>query len=410
MSIIKIEKLNLGGIGKGPSDNGDIVEVPFSLPGDHIRIEETNFGPRLQKSIIKNSPYRVTPICPQFGVCGGCSLQHGSDSFVTAWKRKIIENSLASRGLNIRVSEVFTSAQFSRRRAVFTGRRTKKKIIVGFNSRGTDMIVPLDGCVLLHHDIQEFFPALEKITSLGTSRKGKIRIHVSLSNNGLDVLVQASKDLDEKARAEIITLSKQYSISRFIWGNNLVVSLAPPVQFFGKVEVIPPALFFTQATVDGQNFMVNSANEALTGSKNVLDLFCGIGTFSASLCHKFRFLAVDHSKNMIEAIHVASKKSVGIKPIDTQVRNLYKNPILENELDKFDSVILDPPRCGALEQYKILARSSIKNIVAVSCNPVTFARDAEILVRRGFKVRWVKLIDQFRWSHHIEVMANFKKN
>ena len=168
------------------------------------------------------------------------------------------------------------------------------------------MIVPLDGCVLLHHDIQEFFPALEKITFLGTSRKGKIRIHVSLSNNGLDVLVQASKDLDEKARAEIITLSKQYSISRFIWGNNLVVSLAPPVQFFGKVEVIPPALFFTQATVDGQNFMVNSANEALTGSKNVLDLFCGCGGLSLGFEKAgFKVVAgIDNDANNTGAKHV----------------------------------------------------------------------------------------------------------
>ena len=112
---------------------------------------------------------------------------------------------------------------------------------------------------------------------------------------------------------------------------------------------------------------------------------------------------------MIEAIDVASKKCMGIKPIDTQVRNLYKKPILETELEKFDSVIFDPPRGGAQEQCKILARSDIKNIVAVSCNPVTFARDAEILVRGGFEITWIKLVDQFRWSHHIEVMANFKR-
>src|SRR5205807_9180041 len=144
-------------------------------------------------------------------------------------------------------------------------------------------------------------------------------------------------------------------------------------------------------------------------ARTVTDLFCGIGPFALRLAERARVFAADNDAEAIAALTAAARATQGLKPIDAQTRDLFRRPFLPAELKGCDAVIFDPPRQGAQAQARNLAASAVPTIVAVSCNPATFARDARILVDGGYRLTRVTPVDQFLYSPHVELVAQLER-
>ena len=184
---------------------------------------------------------------------------------------------------------------------------------------------------------------------------------------------------------------------------------APPIQKFGRANVVPPPGAFLQATIEGENSLLYHVKSVVEEASSIIDLFSGCGTFSLPLAETREVHAVEGEKTMVQAMDVAWRKTEGLKKLTREVRDLYRRPFLPDELDQFDAAVIDPPRAGAEAQVRELARSGIKTIAYVSCNPVSFARDSTILKRTGYDLLFVQTVDQFLWSPHIELIGAFSK-
>lgn len=259
----------------------------------------------------------------------------------------------------------------------------------------------------MHPQIIQGFDALRKIAKLGCSRKTEIRIGATVSENGLDVDITEAKDIEPKQTEALARLAANHGFARISWNGEVLAQLKPPVQKFGPAHVIPPAGSFLQATPQGEHALVHASLETLKGCKRVLDLFSGSGTFTLPLSLYSEVHAVEFAPEMLAALAAGWRQASGTKDVTTEARDLFYRPLLADELKGFDGVIIDPPRAGALEQTKVLARSDIEKISFVSCNPATFARDAKILIQGGYALDWVQVVDQFRWSSHVELVAQF---
>lgn len=401
---IKIQQLSIqgDGIAEGP------LYVPFTLPDEEVEGEV--IGNRIPTPrILTPSEDRVKAPCSHFKTCGGCAMQHASDSFMEDWKRQVVEKALEAQGLSAEIRPTITSPAQSRRRATFGGRRTKKGVMVGFYGRGSDALIAIPSCKLLHADILAATPALEALTLIGASRKSPISLSVTQSSNGPDIAVIDAKEADGKLMAELGRLTEQYKLSRLTWNGEIVAMRAAPLQQFGEMVVSPPPGAFLQATQSGQEALILAVREAAGNAKNIIDLFSGCGTFSLPLAQNAKVLAIENDEAMLAALDAGWRKATGMRSVETRKRDLFRDPLMAEDMGKHDAVVIDPPRAGAQSQCAELAQSSISRIAFVSCNPVTFARDALILTKGGYTLEWIQPIDQFRWSPHVELVALFLK-
>lgn len=386
------------GIAEGP------VFAPMTLPGEGV--DGTLVGDRLtQVKILEPSSDRVRPPCRHFNQCGGCALQHASDAFVEAWKRGVVETALAARGIAVQVRAVHTSPPHSRRRATFAGRRTKKSVLLGFHARASDTVVDIPDCTLLHPDLRALFPFLAEIVTEFGSRKGTVTLSVTRSETGADIVVEGAKTLLPQDLQTIGGLCETHGVARVIWTGDPVFQRTAPIQVMGRARVAPPSGAFLQATHQGQAALTASVQEATQGAGRIADLFAGCGTFSLPLAEGAEVHAVEGDGPMLAALMAGHRTATGLKPVTTEARDLFRRPLMPDELKRFDAVVIDPPRAGAEAQCAELARSPVGRIAYVSCNPVTFARDVQTLISAGFRLNWVDVVDQFRWSPHIEIAA-----
>lgn len=396
----------LGHLGDGVADGP--VFVPLTLPGEVVAGEIAE-GRIAQPRIVTPSPDRVRPPCRHFKSCGGCALQHASDAFVAAWKVDVVRTALRAQGLAAEMRPIRTSPPCSRRRAVLSGRRTKKGALVGFHARASDTVVEIPGCQLLHPDLMACLPALEELTPLAASRKGEVSFSVTRSEAGVDVAVSDAKAMQGTLWAETGTIAERHDMARLTWNGDLVVERRPPVQRFGKVDVVPPPAAFFQATAEGQEALTDAVRETVADAKRVADLFAGCGTFALPLAERSEVHAVEGSAAMLTALDRGWRLSSGLKGVTTETRDLFRRPLMPDELNRFEAVVIDPPRAGAEAQMTQIAQSRVPVVAAVSCNPVTFARDAAALAAAGFALDWVQVVDQFRWSPHVELAARFSR-
>jgi len=403
MPEFRITRLGLKGDGITENDQF----IPFALPGESFEgtFEDGVFkGERLA-----DSEDRTAPPCPHFGTCGGCTLQHASDDFLAAWKAETITRALHAQGLTAPLRPIATSPAFSRRRATFSARRTKKTTQVGFHKRGSAEIFPLEQCHLLKPEILAGLPACHALAGLGASRKGEIKISVTDSAAGLDIDVRDAKPLDGPLRARLATLANELALARLSWNSEQIADRARPVQPMGKAKVLPPSGAFLQATAEGEAALVAAMQEAMTGAKRIADLFAGCGTFSLPLAEQAEVLAVESEADMLQALDTGWRFATGLKAVTTEARDLFRRPLVPLELKRYDAVVIDPPRAGAAAQFAEIAASDIRLVGAVSCNPVSFARDAKTLIDAGFTLDWLLPVDQFRWSGHVELAARFTR-
>lgn len=397
-----IERLgHLGdGIAPGP------VYAARCLPGEVV--EGARVGDRLEEvRIVTPSPDRVAPPCRHYRACGGCALQHASDGFVAAWKRDVVRAALAAQGLTPEIGAVATSPGASRRRAVFAARRTKAGALAGFHGRASDVIAEVPGCTLLDPALLAGLPVARDLAMAGASRKGSLAVSVTVSETGLDVAVSGGKPADGALLAQLAALAGKHDLARLAWEGEVVATRRPPVQRFGGVAVVPPPGAFLQATSGGEAALVAAVTAAMGGARRIVDLFAGCGTFALPLARRAEVHAVEGSADMLAALDRGWRTATGLRRVTTEARDLFRRPLMADELSRFDAAVIDPPRAGAAAQTAALAGARVPLIAAVSCNPVTFARDAAVLVAAGYRLNGVQVVDQFRWSTHVELAATF---
>lgn len=403
MTEITIERLGHQGDGIGPGP----VFVPRVLPGEIVegQIEDGRIeAPR----IVHPSADRIKPPCPHFKSCGGCALQHASDAFVAQWKVGIVEQALTAQGLTTEIRGIATSPPNSRRRATLAVRRTKKGALVGFHAPKSDVITPIPNCHLLTPALMSALPIGEALAAVGGSRKGEVKMTVTESEAGLDISVSGGKPLDLKLETELAGIAGEFDVARLAWDGEVVAMARPPAQRFGAALVTPPPGAFLQATKPGETALTAAVLEAVGNASHVIDLFSGSGTFTLPIAERAGVLAVEGVDDMLTALDAGWRHSKGLHAVKTETRDLFRRPLLSDEL-RADAVIIDPPRAGAEAQMVEIAASGVPRIAAVSCNPVTFARDAKILTDAGYTLDWLVVVDQFRWSPHVELAACFTR-
>ncbi|VAV96664.1 23S rRNA (uracil(1939)-C(5))-methyltransferase [hydrothermal vent metagenome] len=394
----------LGHLGDGITDGP--LYVPQTLPGEVIT--GTPEGEALRDvKIITPSADRVSPPCRHFRTCGGCLMQHASDGFLARWKGDIAKAALAAHGITVDFLPIAISPPRSRRRATFAARRSKKGAMAGFHAKGSDVIVEVNDCHLLHPDLLAALPVAKDLAIAGASRKHHIDVAVTLSGNGLDVLATEGKPLDGPLRISLGALAEKHRLARLCWGDEIISYRAAPEQVFGISRVTPPPGSFLQATLAGEAALQADVKRIVTGAKNVIDLYAGCGTFALDLATHSTVHAVEGSAEMIAALDAGWRNTQGLKPVTSEVRDLHQNPLLPDELKKYDAVVIDPPRVGAETQIAQVCAAQIPKIAYVSCNPTSFARDARALIDSGYCLETLRVVDQFRWSNHVELVAEF---
>jgi 23S rRNA (uracil1939-C5)-methyltransferase len=402
--IVTIERLgHLGhGIATGP------LYVPGTLPGEVV--EGTPDGDRLiDAKIVTPSTDRVKPPCRHARACGGCQLQHASDAFVAQWKQQVVANALSGQGLSATFLPLITSPPNSRRRATLSARRTKSGVLIGFHARASDTIAEIPECLLLHPVILAAFPGLQALVYVGGSRTAELSLQVTLTRGGPDVMVTGGKPLDATLRMDLARLVEAHAFSRLTWDGETVALRDRPALTIGQATGVPPPGAFLQATAEGEAALLAAVKQALGPQKRVVDLFSGIGTFTLPLAETMEVHAVEGDAAMTKALDLAARNTPDLHRISVETRDLFRRPLEPDELNGFSAAVIDPPRAGAEAQTATLAASKIPVIAAVSCNPVTFARDAKTLTDKGYRLTSVQVIDQFRWSTHIELVARFTR-
>ncbi len=401
--MITVERLNTRAEGVGGG-----VSVARALPGEVV--EGTPEGGRIaQPKILTPAPERVAAPCRHYKACGGCALQHASDAFVETWKTDVVRQAMAAQGIDAPIRGIHTSPPRSRRRAVLGGRRLKSGALVGFHARASDSVTAIPDCLLLDPALIAAIPALEALVAEGGSRKGEMRLAVTLFEQGIEVSVTEGKPLDKALSLSLPQIAGQFGLARLAWNGEVLLQEEPPVLRMGRARVSPPPGAFLQATPQGEAALLNCVTEAVGDAKQVVDLFAGAGTFTLPLAERAEIHAVEGYAPMLAAMDRGWRNAQGLKRVTSETRDLFRRPLMPDELKRFDAVVIDPPRAGAEAQVAELAKAAVPVIAHVSCNPVTFARDAKTLIAAGYRLDWVQVVDQFRWSAHVELAARFSR-
>lgn len=402
---LAIVRLGHRGDGIAESPAGPIY-VPYTLPGETIEGEPWPGHPdrRHLVRVDAPSPERIAPICPHFGTCGGCALQHWETARYRAWKRDLLVAALRQAGIETAVDDLIDAHGEGRRRAVFHARHGAKDVLqVGFAAFSTHHIVPIDRCPILAPGLAG---AIEAAWTIAEALGGQkpLDIHATASDTGLDVDVRGSGPLNPTQSVALARLAEARRLARLTRHGELVARRAQPTVRMGRATVPLPPGAFLQATAAGEEALARLVAAHVGEAKSVADLFCGVGPFALRLAERAKVTAADSDEAAVVALREAAK-APGLKPIAAERRDLFRRPMLAQEFAGIDAVVFDPPRQGAEAQTRALAAGKVPVIVAVSCNPGTFARDAKILIDGGYRLGTVTPVDQFRYSAHVEIVA-----
>jgi 23S rRNA (uracil1939-C5)-methyltransferase len=400
---------HLGHRGDGVADTAEgSVFVPYALPGETVEVEPAAGHPdrRHLLRVEAASAERIAPVCPHFGECGGCAVQHWRSESYRAWKRAIVVQALGAAGLVADVGALIDAHGEGRRRAVLHARPGGRDILsVGFAAARAHRIVAIDRCPVLAPSMDGAIPAAWALAeALGPVRK-PLDLQVTATAAGLDVDVRGSGPLSPQRAAALARIAETHRLARITRHGELIAQRAPPTLRMGAATVALPPGVFLQATAAGEAALVRLVTGYVGEAKAVADLFCGIGPFALHLGATARVRAADADAAAIAALGRAAANTPGLKPIEAEQRDLFRRPLVPDELKRIEAVVFDPPRPGAEAQARQLAASKVPVVVAVSCNAATFARDARILVDGGYTLTAVTPVDQFRYSPHVEIVA-----
>ena len=406
MAEVKIENLGSEGDGIGRID-GKPIYVTGALPGETVRISGP--GPHFATSeILTPSKERQSPPCPHFSTCGGCTFQHASLPMLLQWKRAEVALAFKKAGIDVAVDETFASAPSSRRRVTFSARRDGKGVLLGFKERGSDNLVTLQTCAILLPELAAQISPLRAIASTMLRGNEEIQISINACDNGMDLDFTLPQQPSETMTASFVRAMAKSPYLRGCVNGESVIEKEKPLVTFGRAHVALPPANFIQAVAAVETEMARLVCDHLRPSKRVADLFCGGGTFALRLAERSSVHAVEWKDDMLKALQAASGPAK-LKEITVERRNLHDLPLTVADLKPFDGLCLDPPRAGAEDQVIQIAKTNLRRIAYVSCNPGTLARDSRHLIDGGFRLKRVVPLDQFVYSPHIEVVALFEK-
>jgi len=413
MSMERLTIDHVGQQGDGIAlDGARNIYVPYTLGGETVEVtaaSERSADRRDLVEVITPSPERIAPFCEYFGVCGGCAIQHWQTDAYRNWKRQLVVDTLKQAGIASEVGTLVDAHGTGRRRATFHARQGSGALRVGFAAAGRHEIVPITHCPILDPAMDGAIGAANAVAELLKAVGKPLDIQISATENGLDIDIRGSGPLDTATLSKLSGLAKQHRLARLTRHGELVLLQAPPTIRVGRATVTLPPASFMQPTQAGEETLATLVTERCKGAKRIADLFCGFGPFSLRLAEKFRVSAFDSDAKAVAALNDAVRITQGLKPLAGEARDLFRRPLVPQELRDFDAVVFDPPRQGAEAQSRQLAASRLTRVVAVSCNPATFARDAKILLGGGFKLGEVIPVDQFRHTPHVEVVAKFAR-
>jgi len=387
------------------SHGGATVHVPGALPGETVAAEIAG-GRAIVTRIVTASPERAAPFCPHYESCGGCQLQHWQEGPYRSWKKGLVEQALRSRDIAVPVRELIDARGAGRRRVSIHVRRKDGNVTAGFMAARSHRLLDLDRCPVLADQLGRAFDLARAIGA----RAGDCDVALTATAGGIDAGVKAERRVVEPELPKFAALAAQLQLARLSINGNPVVTLNPPLVPMGRANVIIPPGSFLQATAAGETELARLACGALGKARTVADLFCGCGPFAFRLAERAKVWGYDSDHLAIAALAAAARITSGLKPIAAATRDLFREPLVTNELKAFDAVVFDPPRAGAEAQARQLAKSAVRTVVAVSCDPASFARDAQILVGGGYHLAELTAVDQFKWTSHVEIVAVFRKS
>lgn len=385
--------------GDGVTESGR--HVPFTAPGDLV-LPDGGAAP---------GPHRAAPPCRHFPECGGCQLQHVDDEAFAGFLVDRVAAALAAQGVSapaIRAPHI--SPPNSRRRASLRAESRGNQILLGFNAERSHRIIDMRECHILRPELFALVDPLRRLmgTLLGPRGSGEVRM--TLADQGADILLEKVRAETLQATEALAAFAETHRLARLAiddgHGPQTRWEPEPVTATLGGVAVPLPHGAFLQATREGEAALVSDVREAVGPARIVADLFAGLGTFALSL--EGRILAVEGDRDAALILKGAANRAQ--RQIFVDHRDLFRRPLVEQELGRFEAVVLDPPRAGAKEQAEHLARSAVPRIAYVSCNPNTFARDARTLIDGGYALDWVQPIGQFRWSTHVELVGQFSRS
>lgn len=390
------------------------VFVPLTLPGETVR-GEVREGRLEAAEILTPSPERIAPVSRHYGDCGGCSLQHWAAGPYLDWKREQVRLALAREGLETEIEPTVAVPAGARRRLALHARRGPDgRVLLGFKARKSWRLVEVTACPVADPRLVAAFPALARVAEAFLEHpKSAPTLHVTWTLTGLDVDVtgveRRSGGLSRDAQLRAIAAAAEAGLARLsLAGETLVMDRQPKVAFGPAVVPLPPGGFL-QAVPEAETAMVERAVAAVKGAKKIADLFCGAGTFTFPLATVAPVLAADASAAGIAALKAGIGTGPGMKPITAEARDLFRRPMAPYDLRGCDAIVLDPPRAGAVAQTEQLGGTKASVVVGVSCNPVSFARDARVLIDAGFRLERATPVDQFLWSAHVELVGIFRR-
>lgn len=408
---LTIHRLGHRGDGIADTPEGPAF-VPYTLPGETVTVEPVSGHPdRWHLAHIERaSNERAVPVCKYFTYCGGCAMQHWSLAEYHLWKRELIVEALSAAGVVAPAAPLIDAHGQGRRRATLHARRGVRDILeVGFTAPRAHHIVAVDRCPILAPGLDSAIPAAWAIAEILKPTNKPLDIQVTATDSGMDVDVRGSGPLSSGRTTALAGVAEKYKLARITRHGELVAQSAQPLLKVGRANVPLPPGAFLQATAEGEATLARLVLDQVGDAKRIADLFCGIGTFALRLAERARITAADSDAAAVKALALAATKTSGLKPVDTQARDLFRRPLMAVELKGFDAVVFDPPRQGAEAQARELVKGAVPVVVAVSCDAATFARDARILIDGGYRLAGVTPVDQFRYSFHVEMVGKFEK-
>jgi len=386
--------LRLAGRGDGVGESGRFY--PLTAPGDRIGADGS----------IDPGPHRQVPPCRHFPECGGCQLQHVDDEAFAGFLRDRVASALAAQGVPAPdILPAHISPPNSRRRASL---RSERSGALGFNAQASHRVIDMRECHILR---PELFALVQPLRALLRTLKPSATagVRLTLTDQGVDLLLE-KVEADGLAAAEALgAFALDHGLARLAlddgYGAQTRWEPEPVTVTLGGVPVMLPHGAFLQATAEGEAALVEAVRRAVGDARIVADLFAGLGTFALAL--EGRILAAEAARDAALALKAAAGRAQ--RQVFVDHRDLFRRPLDVAELDRFEAVVLDPPRAGAKEQAVALARSAVPRIAYVSCNPSTFARDAATLIAGGYGFDWVEPVGQFRWSTHVELVGAFSR-
>ena len=393
------------GVAEGP---GGPVYVPFTLPGETVQATVEGKRARLI-GIVEPSPARAEPPCPHFTRCGGCAVQHWAEAPYRAWKQGLVHTALRHRHIDAPVGELADAHGAGRRRVTLHVLFAGGRVLAGFMEGRSHRLIDLDACPIL---CPELAGAAAIARELGAAVRGHAKsfdILITASDTGLDCDLRGRIPDHPDIQMDLSEAAQRLDLARITVNGDLGLERRAPMLRAGPARIPLPPGTFLQATAQGEETLAQLVLAAAGEAGRVADLFCGIGPFALRLAEHASVLAVDSDGPALKALDRAARATPGLKPVATERRDLFRNPLAPRELDRFDAVIFDPPRAGAQAQARELALSKVPTVVAVSCDPASLARDLAILTEGGYRIERVTPVDQFKHAAHVEAVAVLRR-